>query len=118
MAERSAETGFRVTALCDRNPGRMVEACTVIQQQYANQGVEVAPRLYDKGLNLIADPGVDLVVITSITDTHREFAVPALHSGKKVYCDKPLAHNVEDAIAIVETDAIQRDTHRPESSVC
>ena len=83
MAERSAETSFRVTALCDRNPGRMVEACTVIQQQYANQGVEVAPRLYDKGLNLIADPDVDLVAITSITDTHREFAVPALHSGNK-----------------------------------
>ena len=105
MAERYAETGFQVTALCDRNPERMVEARTAIQQQYAAQGVEVAPRLYEQGLDLIADPQVDLVVITSTTDTHRQFAVPALHSGKKVYCDKPLAHTVEDAIAIVEAEA-------------
>jgi predicted dehydrogenase len=105
MAERHAETGLQITALCDRNPGRMAEAQTAIQQGYAAHGVEVAPSLYEKGLDLIADSNVDLVVITSITDTHRAFAVPALRSGKKVYCDKPLAHNVEDAIAIVEAEA-------------
>jgi predicted dehydrogenase len=44
------------------------------------------------------------VLITSITDTHRQFAVPALQSGKKVYCDKPLAQNAEDAVAIVEAE--------------
>ena len=105
MAERFAETGFKVTALCDRNAERMVEARTEMQRRYAIQGIEVAPSLYENGLDLIADPNVDLVVITSITDTHRAFAVPALRSGKKVYCDKPLAHNVEDAIAIVEAEA-------------
>jgi predicted dehydrogenase len=109
MAERFGETGFKVVALCDRNPERMVEACTVIHQQYANQAVEVGPRLYNEGLELIADPDVDLVVITSTTDTHRQFAVAALRSGKKVYCDKPLAHNVEDAIAIVEAEAETRN---------
>jgi predicted dehydrogenase len=105
MAERFAETGFMVAALCDRSPERMVEARSVVQARYASQGIEVAPRLYQDGLDLIADPHVDLVVITSTTDTHRAFAVPALHAGKKVYCDKPLAHTVEDAIAIVETEA-------------
>ena len=53
---------------------------------------------------LIAAPEVDLVLITSITDSHRQYAVPALHSGKKVYCDKPLAQNAEDAAAIVEAE--------------
>jgi predicted dehydrogenase len=109
MAERYSETGFRVTALCDRNPERMVEAQTVIQQQYAAQSVKVTPTLHADGLELIADPDVDLVVITSTTDTHRQFAVPALRSGKRVYCDKPLAHNVEDAIAIVEAEAETRN---------
>jgi predicted dehydrogenase len=122
MAERYAETGFRVTALCDRNPERMVEAQTAIQQQYAAQGVEIAPTLHGDGLDLITDPQVDLVVITSTTNTHRQFAVPALRSGKKVYCDKPLAHNVEDAIAIVEAEVEARNplimgfTRRYESS--
>jgi predicted dehydrogenase len=105
MAERFAETGFEVTALCDRNPNRMVEARTAIQGHYATHGLEIAPKLHDRGLDLITDPRVDLVVVTSITDTHRAFVVPALRSGKKVYCDKPLAHNVDDAIAIVEAEA-------------
>ena len=77
----------------------------MLQEQYQSHGIQIAPHQYVDGLDLIADPAVDLVVITSITDTHRMFAVPALLAGKKVYCDKPLAHNVEDAIAIVATEA-------------
>ena len=105
MIDLFPETGFEITALCDRNPRRMAETEAAVKQRYAAQGVEVAPQLYADGLALIADPDVELVVITSITDTHRRFAVPALHAGKKVYCDKPLAQNAEDAVAIVEAEA-------------
>jgi predicted dehydrogenase len=105
MAQMARETGFRVTALHDRNPARSVEVRDVLAAVYAQEGIETAPQIYDSGRDLIDAPEVDLVVITSITDTHRAYAVPALHSGKKVYCDKPLAHNVEDSIDIVEAEA-------------
>ena len=104
MAETFPETQFNITALCDRNPQRMVEAEALLQPLYAAHGVQIMPKLYKNGQDLIQDDNVDLVVITSITDTHREFAVPALHAGKKVYCDKPLAQDVADAIAIVEAE--------------
>ena len=100
VAGPPAETGFRIAALCDRNVQRMVEAREVVRQRGADE-----PQLHQDGLELIEDPGVDLIVITSPTDTHRRFAVPALRSGKRVYCDKPLAQNVEDAVAIVEAEA-------------
>jgi predicted dehydrogenase len=109
MAETFPETGFEITALCDRNPQRIGEAEAAIRQSYARHGVTIDPQHYVDGLDLIADPDVDLIVITSITDTHREFAVPALHSGKKVYCDKPLAQNAEDAVAIVEAEAASQN---------
>jgi predicted dehydrogenase len=105
MADTYPETGLQITALCDRNPRRMEEARDVIRSRYAQRGVEVRPRLYEEGQALIRDPEVDLVAVTSITDTHRAFAVPALQAGKRVYCDKPLAQNAEDAIAIVEAEA-------------
>ena len=98
------EVGFEITALCDRNPQRIDEAQAALQQRYAAHGRDIAPKCYEDGLELIADPDVDLIVITSVTDTHRQFAVPALRSGKKVYCDKPLAQNAEDAVAIVEAE--------------
>jgi predicted dehydrogenase len=105
MAQICHETGFRIAALCDRNPARMEEVRNMLVGAYASEGISISPRLYDSGTDLIDAPEVDLVVITSITDTHREFAVPALRSGKKVYCDKPLAQDVEGAVAIVEAEA-------------
>jgi predicted dehydrogenase len=104
MAAFFPETGFKITALCDQNAERMLEANAYIKQRYAAQNVKVTPKLYRDGLDLIADPTVELIIITSITDTHRTFAVPALRSGKKVYCDKPLAHTAEDAVAIVAAE--------------
>lgn len=105
MIRTCKETGFRITALCDRNVDRMGEVREALVRLYAEQGVTADPQCYADGRNLIAAPEVDLVMITSITDTHRQFAVPALRSGKKVYCDKPLAQNVEDAEAIVAAEA-------------
>jgi predicted dehydrogenase len=105
MAQTCHETGFRIAALCDRNPDRMEEVHDMLVGAYAGKGVTISPELYQDGVDLIEAPEVDLVVITSITDTHRQFAVPALRSGKKVYCDKPLAQNAEDAVAIVEAEA-------------
>jgi predicted dehydrogenase len=104
MAETYPEHRLRVTALHDRNPQRTREAADELVAQYAAVGAEVAPTLHEDGQALIADDEVDLVMVVSITDTHREYAVPALESGKRVYCDKPLAHTVEDAAAIVEAE--------------
>jgi predicted dehydrogenase len=104
-AQSCRETGFRITALCDRNPSRAAEARDALGRVFDGLDVDFAPRLYTTGQDVIEDEAVDLVVITSVTDTHRQFAVPALRSGKKVYCDKPLAQNAEEAVAIVEAEA-------------
>lgn len=109
MAKSSNETGLVVTALCDRNRARMGEAAAVLGDQYAAVGNPICPTLHADGVDLINDPAVDLIIITSITDTHRELALPALASGKRVYCDKPLAHTVADAVAIVEAEAVSQN---------
>ena len=49
---------------------------------------------------LLADPDIEGVLITTPNDTHREVIVQALESGKGVYVDKPIAHTLEDAMAI------------------
>lgn len=45
---------------------------------------------------LIADPGVDAVVVSTRHDTHAEFVLRALASNKHVFVEKPLALTVED----------------------
>jgi predicted dehydrogenase len=49
---------------------------------------------------LLADPDVEGVIITTPNDTHEAVISQALDAGKAVYTDKPIAQTLEDAAAI------------------
>lgn len=50
---------------------------------------------------LIADPSIDLVVVSSPNQTHFEWASAALHAGKHVVVDKPLTSTAAEAEALI-----------------
>jgi predicted dehydrogenase len=68
-----------------------------------------APRSYDDLDHALADSGIDAVVLTVPNHLHREVAVRALHAGKHVLVEKPLATTVEEADAMI---AASRDARR------
>lgn len=49
---------------------------------------------------MIVDPAVDVIDVSLPNQLHASTITAALESGKAVYCEKPLAGNVEDARAI------------------
>ncbi|MGH9228826.1 MAG: bi-domain-containing oxidoreductase [Acidimicrobiales bacterium] len=51
---------------------------------------------------VIADPEVEVVVIASTHNSHGALATQALEAGKSVWCEKPLALNVEELDAVGE----------------
>src|SRR3712207_6516538 len=54
---------------------------------------------------LIAHAGTDAVVIASPTDTHSRYIVAAANAGKDVFCEKPIALDLDEtdrALAAVE----------------
>jgi len=104
LAELAAETGFRLEALCDVLPNRLQEASSFLIDSFAKAGEDVHPALYTDYRDLIADERVDFIVITTHTYTHREIAVAALESGKRVYLDKPISVTLEDAKAIIDAE--------------
>jgi UDP-N-acetyl-2-amino-2-deoxyglucuronate dehydrogenase len=65
-------------------------------------GVPRSAPTYDE---LLADPEVEGIVLTTPNDTHRALISRALEAGKAVYTDKPISHTLEDAIAISVTAA-------------
>jgi myo-inositol 2-dehydrogenase/D-chiro-inositol 1-dehydrogenase len=64
---------------------------------------EVAADFAD-GLELIAAPEVEAVVIASPVPTHEPFVLACLEAGKRVLCEKPLAGDAASALRIAEAD--------------
>ena len=60
--------------------------------------------LHDSGAALIADPGVDAVVVTSWGPTHEEYVLACIAAGKQVFCEKPLATTREACDRIVDAE--------------
>lgn len=49
---------------------------------------------------VVADPAIDIIDITTPNDTHSEIAIAAAQHGKAVLCEKPLAMNVVECEAM------------------
>lgn len=55
------------------------------------------PRWYDNADKLINDPGVNAIYIATPPSSHEEYTLAALHAGKPVYVEKPMANNYKAA---------------------
>lgn len=51
---------------------------------------------------VLADPGIDAVIICSSTDTHSPISIEAIKAGKHVFCEKPIDHDVEKIKEVME----------------
>ncbi|MFQ5967499.1 MAG: Gfo/Idh/MocA family protein [Acidimicrobiia bacterium] len=49
---------------------------------------------------LLADPEVEGVIVSTPNDSHREVITAALDAGKAVFTEKPVTHTLEDAFAV------------------
>lgn len=63
------------------------------------------PRSYRDADELINDPTVELVTISTPPSTHESLVVAALEAGKYVFCEKPLAPSLASAARIVAAEA-------------
>src|SRR5256885_15129524 len=79
-----------LTAVCDTYPASLKRAANSAPNA---KGLEDYRKILD-------DKEVQAVVIATPTHQHREIAIAALQAGKHVYCEAPLASNIEDAKAI------------------
>ena len=61
-----------------------------------------AKKLYTDYNEMLADPELDVVSITTMWDQHTEPTLAALKAGKHVFLEKPMASSVADCRAIVD----------------
>jgi predicted dehydrogenase len=78
---------------------------TTVVERSKNESQQVYPfvnvaRSIDE---LIEDPEMDLIVITTPNETHLPYATSAMQGGKHVVLEKPFATSSEESLRLVET---------------
>jgi predicted dehydrogenase len=79
-----------VVAVCDSNP----EAVAAAERETGAKG-------FTDYRSAIADRGVDAVIVATPNFVHPEIVLAAVHAGKHVLCEKPLALNYADALKML-----------------
>ncbi len=86
----SALEGATLVAACDKDPGRLT--------QYA---AEFGCTPFGDFDQMVAS-GVDVVDVCLPTFLHKEYTVRSAQAGKHVFCEKPMALNLDDADAMID----------------
>ena len=86
--------GARVVAVCDQDLARAKSVAA---------GAPGARALSDP-MALIADKGVDAILVASPDETHAEYALACIAAGKPVLCEKPLAPTAEACQRIIAAE--------------
>jgi len=92
LVRRSEEDNIRVAAVCDVYRRRITRA----------QGISKGEGYADYR-KLLERKDIDAVLIATPDHWHAKISMDALEAGKHVYCEKPMTHTVEQAIALRDT---------------
>src|SRR4051795_5328766 len=82
----------KLVALCDSNPA-------VLERASKQTAVTAAFADYHQ---LLAQPDVDAVIIATPNFTHAPIALAAIAAGKHVLCEKPIAMNHAESVAMLQ----------------
>lgn len=86
-ANAEAVASENIVALCD------------VDERYLGKAAEKYPRAqtYIDWRRMLDQPDLDAVIVSTTEHTHAPASLQAMQRGKHVYCEKPLAHTVEEA---------------------
>jgi predicted dehydrogenase len=95
----------RVLAVCDVDTTRRTDAKQIVDKAYGNGDCAACNDFRE----IIARNDIDAVCIATPDHWHTIPMLAALRAGKDVYCEKPLTHNIHEAIEVLKAvDANQR----------
>jgi FlaA1/EpsC-like NDP-sugar epimerase len=93
LTELGKIAGVKVVALVDASKGDSTPVCAARRAPRASRRTK---EMLDKV------KAVEAVFVATPTHLHREPVVDALSAGKHVYCEAPLAHSMDDLVAITK----------------
>ena len=99
----------QVLAVCDVDTTRREDARKKVDDFYTRNPDKgkTGCKAYNDYKELLARKDIDAVCIATPDHWHTIITIDALRSGKDVYCEKPLTHNVNESIAVMKEVDLQ-----------
>jgi predicted dehydrogenase len=99
------QKGVVAVAVCDVDTTRREAAKQRIVEHYSKTKPEgwTGAESYSNFEELLARKDIDAVCIATPDHWHAFITVAALKAGKDVYCEKPLTHNIHEALTVIDT---------------
>ena len=94
----------QVLAVCDVDTTRRKAARKTVDDFYRKNPDKGSPACKDYGdfRELLAREDIDAVCIATPDHWHAVITLAALRSGKDIYCEKPLTHDIAEAVAVMK----------------
>lgn len=83
-AENAPRAGIEIAAVCDIEPAKQREAA------------QMGYKMYSSAEELLADPEVNMVILTVPNYLHKEMCIKAAQAGKHVITEKPAAMSTQE----------------------
>ncbi len=97
MTLQEQGTAVEVAAVCDVFTSNLHRTAAKIEWKTGKRPMETGDYR-----DILADDSIDAVVIATPDHWHARQTLDALKAGKHVYCEKPMTHTTEEAIAVMK----------------
>ncbi len=91
------QNGVQVVAVCDVDTNRREDGKATVDRKNKNQDCAA----YNDFREMIARKDIDMICICTPDHWHAIPTIMALESGKDVYCEKPLTHDIQESIDVM-----------------
>lgn len=91
-----ADDSVQVVAVCDVDAARRNAAKETVDKKYGSNDCKAVNDFRE----ITENPAINAVCIATPDHWHAIVSLSAVNHGKDVYCEKPLTHNIHEAIAL------------------
>jgi len=104
LANMLPRDDVEVLAVCEVDTTRREDAKRRVDEAYSTKAgaTRKGCAAYNDFRAVLSRPDIDAVIIATPDHWHAYMAIAAVKAGKDVYCEKPLTHNIHEAIEIVK----------------
>lgn len=109
MQKRAVIIGYGGMGNWHRNAIQEVEGLKVhgvfdIRQEINQEAKSQHLTVYEKFEDILNDEKIDIVIIATPNDSHKNYIIKSLEAGKHVVCEKPVTLSVQDLEDIMEVE--------------